>query len=171
MYLWVCWTHGNGTHQIIPPILPAQKFGPLIVSSATSEPPIFLVSLKIRCSESKIKALVFSLHSVLLQILAPEIQADSGRRKGMGIQGLLPLLKSIMVPIHIKDLEGCSVAIDTYSWLHKGALSCSTELCKGLPTSRSLSASLSLYLINAQAQPVNICLWVVSLGISRFWMK
>lgn len=54
----------------------------------------------------------------------------------MGIQGLLPLLKSIMVPIHIKDLEGCSVAVDTYSWLHKGALSCCRELCKSEPTSR-----------------------------------
>ncbi|KAJ6979380.1 hypothetical protein NC653_027513 [Populus alba x Populus x berolinensis] len=42
-----------------------------------------------------------------------------------------------MVPIHIKELEGCSVAVDTYSWLHKGALSCSTQLCKGLPTSRN----------------------------------
>ncbi|VVA92974.1 unnamed protein product [Arabis nemorensis] len=56
----------------------------------------------------------------------------------MGIQGLLPLLKSIMAPIHIKDLEGCIVAVDTYSWLHKGALSCSRELCKGLPTSRHI---------------------------------
>jgi len=56
----------------------------------------------------------------------------------MGIQGFLPLLKSIMVPINIKDLKGCSVAVDTYSWLHKGALSCSTELCKGIPTTRSL---------------------------------
>ncbi|KAL5772087.1 hypothetical protein ACOSQ2_012011 [Xanthoceras sorbifolium] len=56
----------------------------------------------------------------------------------MGIQGLLPLLKSIMKPIHIKDLEGCCVAVDTYSWLHKGALSCSTDLCKGLPTSRHI---------------------------------
>ncbi|CAA3016741.1 exonuclease 1 [Olea europaea subsp. europaea] len=56
----------------------------------------------------------------------------------MGITGLLPLLKSIMTPIHIKDLEGCSVAVDTYSWLHKGALSCSTELCKGLPTSKHI---------------------------------
>ncbi|CAN0853678.1 Exonuclease 1 [Linum grandiflorum] len=56
----------------------------------------------------------------------------------MGIQGLLPLLKSTMHPIHIKDLQGCSVAIDTYSWLHKGALSCSTQLCKGLPTSRHI---------------------------------
>ncbi|XP_071715186.1 exonuclease 1 [Rutidosis leptorrhynchoides] len=54
----------------------------------------------------------------------------------MGIQGLLPLLKSIMVPIHIKDLDGCSVAIDTYSWLHKGALSCSKDLCKSQPTSK-----------------------------------
>ncbi|XP_050370583.1 exonuclease 1 [Argentina anserina] len=56
----------------------------------------------------------------------------------MGIQGLLPLLKSIMEPIHIKDLKGCSVAIDTYSWLHKGALSCSRDLCQGLPTSRHI---------------------------------
>ncbi|EOA39755.1 hypothetical protein CARUB_v10008403mg [Capsella rubella] len=56
----------------------------------------------------------------------------------MGIQGLLPLLKSIMVPMHIKELEGCIVAVDTYSWLHKGALSCSRELCKGLPTKRHI---------------------------------
>ncbi|XP_031256821.1 exonuclease 1-like [Pistacia vera] len=56
----------------------------------------------------------------------------------MGIQGLLPLLKSIMLPIHIKELEGCFVAVDTYSWLHKGAFSCSRELCKGLPTSRHI---------------------------------
>ncbi|KAJ4849968.1 hypothetical protein Tsubulata_004862 [Turnera subulata] len=56
----------------------------------------------------------------------------------MGIQGLLPLLKSTMEPIHIKELQGCSVAVDTYSWLHKGALSCSTQLCKGLPTSRHI---------------------------------
>ncbi|XP_009360805.2 exonuclease 1 [Pyrus x bretschneideri] len=56
----------------------------------------------------------------------------------MGIQGLLPLLKSIMAPIHIKDLEGTCVAVDTYSWLHKGALSCSKELCKGIPTSRHI---------------------------------
>ncbi|GAV82235.1 XPG_N domain-containing protein/XPG_I domain-containing protein [Cephalotus follicularis] len=56
----------------------------------------------------------------------------------MGIQGLLPLLKSIMVPVHIKDLEGCCVAVDTYSWLHKGALSCSRDLCKGLPTTKHI---------------------------------
>ncbi|XP_059289775.1 exonuclease 1 isoform X3 [Lycium ferocissimum] len=56
----------------------------------------------------------------------------------MGIQGLLPLLKSIMLPINIKDLKGCNVAVDTYSWLHKGALSCSKELCKGIPTTKHI---------------------------------
>ncbi|PIA30599.1 hypothetical protein AQUCO_05500130v1 [Aquilegia coerulea] len=56
----------------------------------------------------------------------------------MGIQGLLPLLKSIMIPIHIEELRGCSVAVDTYSWLHKGALSCSKQLCKGEPTTRHI---------------------------------
>ncbi|CAK9171623.1 unnamed protein product, partial [Ilex paraguariensis] len=56
----------------------------------------------------------------------------------MGIQGLLPLLKSIMVSIHIKELEGCCVAVDTYSWLHKGAFACSRELCKGQPTTKHI---------------------------------
>ncbi|WOL19658.1 hypothetical protein Cni_G28460 [Canna indica] len=56
----------------------------------------------------------------------------------MGIQGLLPLLKSIMVPIHVEELRGQTVAVDAYSWLHKGAFSCATQLCKGLPTSRHI---------------------------------
>ncbi|KAJ8431696.1 hypothetical protein Cgig2_006552 [Carnegiea gigantea] len=43
-----------------------------------------------------------------------------------------------MSPIHMKELGGFCVAVDTYSWLHKGALSCSAELCKGLPTSRHI---------------------------------
>nr|CAD1827911.1 unnamed protein product [Ananas comosus var. bracteatus] len=34
--------------------------------------------------------------------------------------------------------EGQSVAVDTYSWLHKGALSCASNLCKSLPTSRHI---------------------------------
>ncbi|KAK9086045.1 hypothetical protein Sjap_026456 [Stephania japonica] len=43
-----------------------------------------------------------------------------------------------MSPIHAKDLEGRRVAVDTYSWLHKGALSCSKDLCKALPTTRHI---------------------------------
>ncbi|KAJ1698378.1 hypothetical protein LUZ63_006890 [Rhynchospora breviuscula] len=56
----------------------------------------------------------------------------------MGIQGLLPQFKSIMAPINVEDLKGQTVAVDTYSWLHKGALSCSAQLCKGLPTTRHI---------------------------------
>ncbi|XP_039117634.1 exonuclease 1-like [Dioscorea cayenensis subsp. rotundata] len=56
----------------------------------------------------------------------------------MGIQGLLPLLKTVMAPITIEELRDQTVAIDVYSWLHKGAFSCSIELCKGLPTSRHI---------------------------------
>ncbi|KAL4560662.1 hypothetical protein LXL04_032815 [Taraxacum kok-saghyz] len=64
----------------------------------------------------------------------------------MGIQGRLPLMKSVMVPIHIKDLEGYSVDVDTYSWLHKGALSCSMELYKSQPTSKYTSFLCSQYI-------------------------
>ncbi|KAL6616162.1 hypothetical protein ACP70R_038432 [Stipagrostis hirtigluma subsp. patula] len=56
----------------------------------------------------------------------------------MGIQGLLPQLKSIMAPIGVEELRGQTVAVDTYSWLHKGALSCGDRLCKGIPTSRHI---------------------------------
>ncbi|KAG8078130.1 hypothetical protein GUJ93_ZPchr0007g3978 [Zizania palustris] len=56
----------------------------------------------------------------------------------MGIQGLLPQLKSIMAPIGVDVMRGQTVAVDTYSWLHKGALSCSDHLCKGIPTSRHI---------------------------------
>jgi hypothetical protein len=61
----------------------------------------------------------------------------------MGIQGLLPQLKSIMAPIGVADLRGQTVAVDTYSWLHKGALSCGDRLCKGIPTTRFPSRPLS----------------------------
>ncbi|KAF8663885.1 hypothetical protein HU200_055223 [Digitaria exilis] len=56
----------------------------------------------------------------------------------MGIQGLLPQLKSTMAPIKVEELRGQTVAVDTYSWLHKGALSCGDRLCKGIPTTRHI---------------------------------
>jgi exonuclease-1 len=62
----------------------------------------------------------------------------------MGIQGLLPQLKSIMAPIGVAELRGQTVAVDTYSWLHKGALSCGDRLCKGIPTTRFPSHTLFL---------------------------
>ncbi|OAE29750.1 hypothetical protein AXG93_3884s1460 [Marchantia polymorpha subsp. ruderalis] len=54
----------------------------------------------------------------------------------MGISGLLPTLKSIITPIHVREYAGLKVAIDTYSWLHKAAFSCSKDLCEGRPTDK-----------------------------------
>ncbi|KAG0275956.1 Rad2 nuclease [Linnemannia exigua] len=57
----------------------------------------------------------------------------------MGIQGLLPLLKSIEKPVHLRDYAGKTLAVDGYVWLHKGAFSCAQELCLGQPTSKYIS--------------------------------
>ncbi|PSR84696.1 Exonuclease [Actinidia chinensis var. chinensis] len=47
----------------------------------------------------------------------------------MGIKDLLRFLKPYIKPIHIKKYAGKRVGIDAYSWLHKGAYSCSMEIC------------------------------------------
>eukprot|EP00249_Psilotum_nudum_P001321 c13755_g1_i1 orf=493-2964(+) len=54
----------------------------------------------------------------------------------MGIQGLLPALKSTTTPVHVREYAGKNVAVDTYCWLHKAAFACSKELCLGQPTSK-----------------------------------
>eukprot|EP00850_Spirogloea_muscicola_P020297 SM000212S06890 [mRNA] locus=s212:77575:81778:- [translate_table: standard] len=54
----------------------------------------------------------------------------------MGISGLLPVFKSISTPTHVREYAGKRAAVDTYSWLHKGAFGCSDALCKGQPTDR-----------------------------------
>jgi len=52
----------------------------------------------------------------------------------MGIQGLLPFLKSIQRDSHIRNWAGKTLAIDGYVWLHRGAYHCAQELCLGKPT-------------------------------------
>ncbi|CAH2037054.1 unnamed protein product [Thlaspi arvense] len=47
----------------------------------------------------------------------------------MGIKDLLRFMKPYILPIHIQKYAGKRVGIDAYSWLHKGAYSCSMELC------------------------------------------
>lgn len=49
----------------------------------------------------------------------------------MGIQGLLPLLRSITTPVHVSAYAGSVVAIDTYCWLHRGASAQAAAICKG----------------------------------------
>ncbi|KAI1207573.1 uncharacterized protein F4807DRAFT_171450 [Annulohypoxylon truncatum] len=52
----------------------------------------------------------------------------------MGIQGLLPLLKSIQKPIELKKYQGETFGVDAYGWLHRGTVSCAAELAQGKPT-------------------------------------
>ena len=52
----------------------------------------------------------------------------------MGITGLLPFLKKIHVPVNVSKFAGCTVAIDAYCWLHKGAFSCAEKLALGEKT-------------------------------------
>ncbi|XDG05063.1 hypothetical protein ABKA04_004678 [Annulohypoxylon sp. FPYF3050] len=52
----------------------------------------------------------------------------------MGIQGLLPLLKSIQKPTELKKYRGEIFGVDAYGWLHRGTVSCATELAQGKPT-------------------------------------
>jgi len=47
----------------------------------------------------------------------------------MGIQGLLPVLRSLTVPTHLRELRGQTCAVDVYSWIHRGTYACATELC------------------------------------------
>ncbi|XP_072172437.1 uncharacterized protein [Diadema setosum] len=51
----------------------------------------------------------------------------------MGIQGLLPFLKEASEPIHIRKYSGYTVAVDTYCWIHRGAVACASQLAKGEP--------------------------------------
>lgn len=52
----------------------------------------------------------------------------------MGIQGLIPLLKSIQKPVEISEYSGQPVAVDGHCWLHRGAFSCASELARGVET-------------------------------------
>lgn len=52
----------------------------------------------------------------------------------MGISGLLPLLKSVTRQVHVEQLAGQSVAIDAYSWLHKGIHTCIADIYHQKPT-------------------------------------
>ena len=46
----------------------------------------------------------------------------------MGISGLLPFLKDATTNANIRDFKGCTVAIDTYCWIYRGAFSCAEDL-------------------------------------------
>ncbi|GAA5878936.1 hypothetical protein JCM16303_007237 [Sporobolomyces ruberrimus] len=60
----------------------------------------------------------------------------------MGISGLLPLLKEITVPSHIREWKGKTLAVDAYVWLHRGAYGCAEELATGKPTIKYVNYSM-----------------------------
>ncbi|KAI9688863.1 MAG: Rad2 nuclease [Bathelium mastoideum] len=54
----------------------------------------------------------------------------------MGISGLLPLLKSIQKPCHLKKFSGQTIGVDAYGWLHRGTVSCAIDLALGKPCTK-----------------------------------
>jgi exonuclease-1 len=49
----------------------------------------------------------------------------------MGISGLLQLLKSAVCDSQIAEFKYKRVAVDGYSWIHKGVYSCCEDLARG----------------------------------------
>lgn len=67
----------------------------------------------------------------------------------MGIQGLLPFLKKIHDHVNIAKFSGCTVAIDAYCWLHKGAFSCAEKLALGEKTDQYVyDSNIIVFFIN-----------------------
>ena len=52
----------------------------------------------------------------------------------MGISGLLPFIKNACRPANLREFAGCTVAVDVYCWLHKGAFGCAEQLVMGRQT-------------------------------------
>ncbi|KAK5133026.1 hypothetical protein LTR08_008231 [Meristemomyces frigidus] len=61
----------------------------------------------------------------------------------MGIQGLLPLLKSIHKPTHLRNFSGQTLGVDAYGWLHRGTVSCAIELAQQKPTRKHIEFCLN----------------------------
>ncbi|KAK8217895.1 exonuclease [Phyllosticta capitalensis] len=60
----------------------------------------------------------------------------------MGISGLLPLLKSIHKPCHLRDFSGKTIGVDAYGWLHRGIVACAIDLALDKPTRKHIDFCL-----------------------------
>ncbi|KAK0937118.1 Rad2 nuclease [Friedmanniomyces endolithicus] len=61
----------------------------------------------------------------------------------MGIPGLLPLLKSIHKPTHLRNFAGQTLGVDAYGWLHRGTVACAIELAQQKPTRKHIEFALN----------------------------
>lgn len=59
---------------------------------------------------------------------------DAERETIMGVQGLLPMLKSVMDQVNVAKYKGKTVGIDAAGWLYKGCYSCATDVVLGKDT-------------------------------------
>ncbi|GLJ44125.1 hypothetical protein SUGI_0920180 [Cryptomeria japonica] len=66
----------------------------------------------------------------------------------MGVKDLLKQMKPYIQTAHIKKYAGKRVGIDAYSWLHKGAYSCSMEICQGGANARNSRLPYLQYCMN-----------------------
>ena len=60
----------------------------------------------------------------------------------MGINGLLPCLRSVTRPAHVSAYAGKRVAVDSYVWLHRGVFTCARELALGQATDKCVACVL-----------------------------
>ncbi|XP_063426203.1 exonuclease 1-like [Mytilus trossulus] len=76
----------------------------------------------------------------------------------MGIQGLLPFLKKIHDHVNIAKFSGCTVAIDAYCWLHKGAFSCAEKLALGEKTDQYVYYCMKYleYMLKNNLKPIMV---------------
>ena len=58
-------------------------------------------------------------------------------------QGLLPLLKSIHKPTHLRNFAGKTIGIDAYGWLHRGTVACAIELAQDKPTRKHIDFAMN----------------------------
>ncbi|KAK3117184.1 Rad2 nuclease [Teratosphaeriaceae sp. CCFEE 6253] len=56
---------------------------------------------------------------------------------------LLPLLKSIQKPTHLRHFAGQTLGVDAYGWLHRGTVACAIELAEAKPTRKHIDFALS----------------------------
>ncbi len=62
----------------------------------------------------------------------------------MGISGLLPFLKEATETVNLSQLQGVTVAVDTYCWIYKGAFSCAEQLALGQPADGFVTTCLNI---------------------------
>lgn len=81
----------------------------------------------------------FQTNVMSARVLQPVNKQQQAR---MGIKGLLPLLKSIQRPVHVKSYSGKKIGVDAYVLLHRGCISCAWDLVHDRPTRRYVEYSM-----------------------------